>query len=142
MRSKWRINSSFSVLLLTCLLAATADAQAVKNSAAVSNKTEACQITAAVVLEDGNQFENVYVLQSKEDCANIEKKEQDVFSYFCHKGIEASLPRFWSSMSFVLNIDSMDYWVRYCNYLGSVSTYDRINKVLDRSSVILTNVPA
>ncbi len=55
--------------------------------------------------EEGREFKNVYFLQNKGDFAEVEAKEKDEISCFCHPGMEAALPRFWSSVSFNLDID-------------------------------------
>jgi hypothetical protein len=68
-------------------------------------------ITSKVEQENGVTFSNVYRLEVKDDFAEVEKNESEVVAYFCHTGMESTLPRFWSSASFNLVIGNSDYSV-------------------------------
>jgi hypothetical protein len=68
-------------------------------------------VTAVEVYEGGELYQNVYMLEAKGDFAEVPRMEIDVIRYFCHHGTEASLPRFWSSVSFNLVSEDSDYSV-------------------------------
>jgi len=85
----------------------------------VSASATGSNITGQVVNEDGVQFNNVYRLEAKDDFANVIRKDYYDISYFCHRGMEPSLPRFWSSITFYLHTDTADYSVSHDRALNT-----------------------
>ena len=107
--SAWRTAGRWLVLTAatTVVLSQTGSQTITRGGAAASNIKKPENIT-----QDGALFQNVYALEAKGDFAAVERKDYYDISYFCHAGMEASLPRFWSSVSFNLDIENSDYSVR------------------------------
>ena len=97
--SAWRTAGRWLVLTAatTVVLSQTGSPTITRGGAAPENITQ-----------DGALFQNVYALEAKGDFAAVERKDYYNISYFCHAGMEASLPRFWSSVSFNLDIENSD----------------------------------
>jgi len=71
-------------------------------------------VNSSSVIESGIRFSGVHYLEERGDFAVVEKAQYEDLNYFCHRGNEPSLVKFWSSASFKLDITSQDYQV----YIG------------------------